>query len=117
MHTRAGEYSTHGNLPVSYINMQLIAAPVMTVSLTAHLRTDVAACRQLLQHAAERLPALPFDACSAIGHFRPPVRCGLTALRILTCLLPLLLFKFGCSPRRSLLFGRLWEPLPGNDRS
>src|SRR3984885_115149 len=96
MHTGAGEQGADGDLPVRHVEVQLITTPVLPMPLAADLSADVAACRQLLQHATERLPALPFHACAAIGRPGARVRFGFFAPGVFSCLLCLLLLPSGC---------------------
>src|SRR5258708_20349098 len=69
MYTGAGQHRADRYLSVGHIQVQLVAAPVLQVSMTILLCADVALPWQLAEHPGQFLMALPLNTRTALGAF------------------------------------------------
>src|SRR5260370_26366458 len=101
MYAGAGQHGADGYLSVGNIQVKLVAARVLQVSMTILLCADVALPRQLAEHPGQFLMALPLNTRTARGNFGlGKSTLGACALALLDgpllglVLLLLLLFRF-----------------------
>src|ERR1700736_1037972 len=92
MDAGAGQHRADRHLSVGNIQVKLVAAPVLQVSMTILLCADVALPRQLAEHPGQFLMALPLNTRTARGSF------GLGRSTLGACALALL-----CGPLLRLL--------------
>src|SRR5216684_8860773 len=71
MDAGAGQHRADRYLSVGNIQVKLVAAPVLQVSMTILLCADVALPRQVAEHPGQFLMALPLNTRTALGSFRP----------------------------------------------
>ena len=69
MDAGAGQHRADRYLSVGNIQVKLVAAPVLQVSMTILLCADVALPRQLAEHPGQFLMALPLNTRTALGNF------------------------------------------------
>src|SRR5260370_8103598 len=100
MYAGAGQHRADRYLSVGNIQVKLVAAPVLQVSMTILLCADVALPRQIVEHPRQFLMALPLNTRTALGSFALGKgtlgACALALLcaPLLRLLLPLLPLPF-----------------------
>src|ERR1700676_3690464 len=114
MDAGAGQHRADRYLSVGNIQVKLVAAPVLQVSITILLCADVALPWQLAQHPGQFLMALPLNTRTALGAF------GLGNSTLGACALALLcgpLLRLLLLPPLRLLLLRFRKTLPRRNRS
>src|SRR5947209_5566549 len=66
MHAGAGQHGADRQLAVGHVQMKLVAAPVLILSLAVLFGANVALPRQIAQHLLQFLTSLPLDSRTAL---------------------------------------------------
>src|SRR6266576_2988319 len=116
MDAGAGQHRADRYLSVGNIQVKLVAAPVLQVSMTILLCADVALPRQIAQHPGQFLMALPLNTRTALGSLGLAKRTLGACTFALLCgpLLRLLLLLLLLRRFRKTLPRRNRRRIPGN---